>query len=37
VLTLPVGNVTDLIAGTPVPSLQKTLAPHEVWVLKVAR
>jgi beta-galactosidase GanA len=36
-LTLPAGTVTDLITRGRVESLRKTLAPNEVWVLKVTR
>jgi beta-galactosidase len=36
-LTLPPGAATDLTSGQRVTSLTKTLAPNEVWVLKVAK
>lgn len=36
-LTLPPGVATDLMTGQRVASLAKTLAPNEVWVLKIAR
>jgi beta-galactosidase len=35
-LTLPPGNATDLMTGQRVASLTRTLAPNEVWVLKIA-
>jgi beta-galactosidase GanA len=31
------GSATDLLTGAPLYSLRKTLAPHEVWVLQIAR
>jgi beta-galactosidase GanA len=36
-LTLPPGTATDLMTGRSVESFRKTLAPHEVWVLKLTR
>ena len=36
-LTLPPGEATDVITGERVRSLTKTLAPDEVWVLRIAR
>ncbi len=35
-LTLPPGNVTDLITNQRLPSLTKSMAPNEVWVLRVS-
>jgi hypothetical protein len=36
-LTAPQGAATDLITGRRVAALTKTLAPNEVWVLRIAR
>jgi beta-galactosidase len=36
-LTLPPGAATDLITGQRVGSPTKTLAPNEIWVLKLTR
>jgi hypothetical protein len=36
-LKLPRGTATDLMTGRSVESFDKTLAPLEVWVLKVTR
>jgi hypothetical protein len=36
-LTLPPGNATDLMTGRRADSPRKSLAPNEVWVLKIDR
>lgn len=35
-LTVPHGETTDLITNQRVPSLTKSMAPNEVWVLRVS-